>query len=201
MFDFFNTSIFNKTMPSDHHCTDSNCSGSKLHGLNLTCYKCFRPYFFECLAKRPEIIEIVKLLEIDDTKNCLQTKVDKAINSLTKLFDTESVFEFICPSCKNDDLNNDIKQKYKSQIDELKKQITTEKSRATRAENKNKKLQQQLTDIQASNNLGLHSTKNDLTSNETIEKLHNKIENFKSVINDVKNTIYKKNQITPYLLI
>lgn len=183
MFEFLNASIFNRSMPADHQCIELNCTGSKMHGLSLTCPNCLKPFFFECLAKRTEITELLKLLEIDKLNS--STSVSTVKSTLDKLFGRDSVFVFICPSCKNSDLNDVICSKYEPQIEELKNKAKSEKARATRAENKTKQLQQQINELQSSNNTD-KPTIEEIDSNRIISDLRSRIATLEAVVSDVQ---------------
>lgn len=107
MLNFFNTSIFNKSLPEGHQCIDHNCSGDKLFGLNRTCKLCWKSFFFEFMAKKPEIRLIMKLLTPADFNTQSQQQIGEVSNNLNILFSNENVFQFICPSCSLNDIVND----------------------------------------------------------------------------------------------
>lgn len=173
-------------MPADHKCAESNCSGSKIHGLNLTCRKCLNPFFFECLAKRPEIIELLKLLNTD-TANHSPTSVNHANSVMNKLFNRESSFIFICPTCNTSNPMIDLTSKPDTQSEELKRQLTNEKKRATRAETKAEKLQQQINELQKSDTKS--SNFDEIQSNALINDLRSRVTSLESVVEEVQHLL------------
>lgn len=113
-----------KVMPN-HSCLDSLCDGAKLFGLNLTCNRCLKPCFFECIERRPEVLQLLEVLNVIDADNDHKRRV---INAVNKIFTSESVFKFACPKCRDQGSFNDLKQsceRYRSERDsariELKK--------------------------------------------------------------------------------
>lgn len=190
LFDFLNNSIFNKTTPKNHDCTDSNCSGDRLYALNLTCQRCLKPYFFDCMAKLPEIQCILQIFNLNGANN----QVVSVITKLQTLFNHESVFEFVCPPCKSDDTFPDLKLKYDAkdlQMKELKKELSAAKSAATIAKNENTSLEQQLSYSSSTSSTTTNKSDN-LSHQQSIEDLQSRISSLESIIGDVSGIISKQ---------
>lgn len=80
-------------MSTEHDC--NACKGIKYDGANVTCIKCLRPWYLECLASRSEVTELMSHYNKATTGTRTQTKI-------RALFGQQSVFCFLCPKCKSE---------------------------------------------------------------------------------------------------
>lgn len=136
-----NNSFLNRTMPKDkekdthdlHNCIQNGCSGSRFPGLNLTCCRCYQPWFFDCIIDRPEISDLVKVFGFLSNEKKSQNETSKNISKISGMFNSESTFEFVCPGCKKQNGYNDLKMSYENQIGELEKKIKTITSESKKA--------------------------------------------------------------------
>lgn len=195
LFDFLNNSIFSKTNDIDHQCIDSNCSGSRLHGLNLTCQRCLTPTFFDCIASKQEIKNLLKLLNPDGSSN---QHIRIVSNSVHELFHQDSVFEFVCPKCKSGDSINDWKKRYNAlevQFKEIKKELTSMKNSTTKIKKENTQLKEQLIAQSQSSSPQLSTIVKDNESNQhSIIHLQNRVSSLESIVSDVREMI--QNQLS-----
>lgn len=99
LFNLLNDSIFGREEPSNHKCHEADCNGSRLYGMNLKCNRCNNIFYFDCMASRSESKALLTLLNYSDKNNQKQTV--RAASKLKELFHANSVFEFVCPSCKS----------------------------------------------------------------------------------------------------
>lgn len=80
----------------DHDC--SGCLGKIFQGANLTCNRCLRPFYLECLAQKKEIQYLIAALNAYTPA----TSSPVALPSKFKhVFGAESVFDFTCIKCKS----------------------------------------------------------------------------------------------------
>lgn len=99
LFGILNDSIFGKQTEHEHKCNESNCKGEKLYGLKLKCSRCENEGFFDCLASRPEIKHLCSLINYKDSSDG-RKQTNKAEKTLKILFAKDSVFHYLCTSCK-----------------------------------------------------------------------------------------------------
>lgn len=85
-------------MSQYHDCTLMACKGQRFDAANLTCNRCLRPFFFECMVNKKEVEYLISALNAYSPKNTTPTRF---INKVKSVFGQESVFEFICPDCKS----------------------------------------------------------------------------------------------------
>lgn len=139
LFILLNNSIFGKEQSIDHKCHESDCVGAQLHGLKLECCRCDNNYFFDCMASRPEIKTLLGLVNYTDKNN--QKQIDKASKKFMEIFNCDSVFEFVCPSCKNDTQNSFKSQMgdYLNHIAQLKVDKATAKGLLSKAQKETNK--------------------------------------------------------------
>lgn len=118
-------------MSTDHNCLQNQCTGAKCHKLNVTCSRCLNPCFIECIAKLPETRQLLILLGVNSASSSTLKEISTAI---AVLFSTNSLFEFVCPSCKKIGSYNDLDKENESQSANIKSlkakvsKITKEKS-------------------------------------------------------------------------
>lgn len=110
-------------MPPNHNCSEDDCTGASLNGTNITCSRCYNPFFFDCMFKRNEISELINILGVQN-KN---SNISQINNKLSVLFKCESVFEFVCPNCKNELSYVDLKVKLTNEINDLNKKHDKQK--------------------------------------------------------------------------
>lgn len=184
LFNLLNDSIFAKPAPSDHKCHENQCSGTRLHGLKINCNRCENDYFFDCMASRSEVKSLLGLLNYQDKNNVKQVK--KAETKLNEILHIDSVFEFVCPSCKTNASYSDQKAIYESRIEEftsqiaqLKKEIASAKSSATKANNaKDKSLKQ-----------SIENSETIKSQTQLISELQNRVSSLELIIGDVKKVV------------
>lgn len=103
---------------SNHNCMENNCDGKKNHELNLTCNYCSSSWYFDCIESKSEIKSLLSLLKcVEDMLPNDVLDIDSTINSL---FNIDSVFLFVCPTCKSNDSYTAMKVKLNSKISTLK---------------------------------------------------------------------------------
>lgn len=128
---------------SDHSCTEKGCDGAKFYGLNLTCNYCLSPCYFECISYRPEIKNLLSLLNLKKIKgsdgNIQYAEVDKISMFVKSMFELDSVFLFVCPVCKSKESFNDIK-----------KSLNTKKNQLSVSKSEIKKISKQNEDLKVS---------------------------------------------------
>lgn len=184
MLRFFNSSIFNKSLPHDHDCTKDKCSGSELFGLNRTCRLCLNVSFFECISKRPGIKSILNHIVPVDFDGQSQTQLAAITRELSVLFGQESVFQFICPSCLLSEGLNNVNLPHDDVLNKQRKQITTLKSSNTKLNKEIERLKLELSNLpQTSDNSGQH------TQIESIGDLQNRVKSLELIISDSHDMI------------
>lgn len=113
-------------MSHEHDCLTSGCCGKDFYGISLTCQNCFKPYFLECLKHRQEVIELTTAFGMANIPN------SQSANTFTykvkKLFETGSIFEFICIACKTQGSRMEHSQNHKKHIDELNQQLAASRT-------------------------------------------------------------------------
>lgn len=124
-------------MTDDHICGERPCIMGKYNGAYFRCSRCSNKVYCDCLEKRKEVVQLLnalKNLNPYSTPTTIQLKI-KAI------FSNESVFEFICNKCKNEENPYEIiariKTESKKKINEreMEKNMLKEKIRETEALN------------------------------------------------------------------
>lgn len=115
----------------NHNCVEKGCKGLKYGGLNLTCNYCLMPCFFDCIEN--DIVLLLSLLNFDFEKCDDVSKLDKIkdISTTIKSLFCDSVFVFVCPSCKQKDSYSDVVNNLNSKTKEIraiKKTIKTSDS-------------------------------------------------------------------------
>lgn len=125
--DIFNLSISIGHIMDAHKCNEKGCKGPNYGGLNITCGMCLFPSYFDCLATRNEFKHLLDNMQIEPIEENDQKEINEAHIKVKSLFGVDSIFEFICPSCKSTHFNNatlfDMKEsmnKSEKKIDELK---------------------------------------------------------------------------------
>lgn len=91
-----------KTMADSHKCNDLGCKRQKYGGLNILCGACLMPCSLECISPRSEVVHLLQHLNIEscDEDESDQDKINNNNKKVKLLFGVDSVFEFICPSCR-----------------------------------------------------------------------------------------------------
>lgn len=170
----FNTSNRVVTMlPSDHKCGENNCSGSKYAGCNLVCYQCLNPKYIECISDRAEIVELLRVLNIEPNQQVSQLIASENSKRIRELFGTESLLKFICPACESEGSFFEIKKKFEEKIKQL--------------QNKNTELRKTLKNEQEKNNEKKDKPVDMANRNDN---LNNETEPLSSVENGETNGIY-----------
>lgn len=82
----------------NHDC--SGCSGTKFQGANLTCNRCLRPFFLECLSTKKEVTYLIAALNQYSSSSI--TSPTRLQTKMLNVFGTESMFDFTCPRCKKE---------------------------------------------------------------------------------------------------
>lgn len=123
-------------MPA-HNCLENNCIGSKYHGLSLTCSYCHIPSFFECIDDRIEIKNIFSIFKFIKSNGDIDYDKFKGISTYIKsLFESDSVFVFVCSMCKANTSYSDLVMK----LDNYKKEILSLKSEKKKITIQNREL-------------------------------------------------------------
>lgn len=98
----------------DHDC--SGCRGIKFQGANVTCCRCLRPFYLECLATKKEVQYLISTLNAGAPQT---TSPISLPNKVKQLFGHDKMFDFTCPKCK-------ASGSYMDKMDETKRQLTNE---------------------------------------------------------------------------
>lgn len=150
--DIFNLSITIESMMEAHSCHEEKCTGPKYGGLNITCGMCLFPCYYDCLSTRDEFKHLMKHMKIETIEDNDQKKLNEAHVKIKSLFGINSIFEFICPSCKGT-LNNttiyDMKKKLEQNYDELQSEYDELKKENRTMKTQNTKITNELTKIKA----------------------------------------------------
>lgn len=77
-----------------HDC--SGCQGTKFQGANLTCNRCLRPFFLECLAAKKEFLYLIGALNAYTQPHSSPTTLQ---NKVQKLFGNDTLLHFTCIKC------------------------------------------------------------------------------------------------------
>lgn len=189
MFNFFNSSIFNRSLPQDHDCLKENCSGNALFGLNKTCRLCKNVSFYQCISKRPEVECVLKGIIPDDFDGQSQTRLAEIQKKLDILFGNESVFQFICPSCLLSEILESVNLPHNEIMNKQKKDITKLKTALTKSSNESERLKVQMQELQSALDDSTQNENNDKCNkcdrlNAEIARLIQEIENLKVKISD-----------------
>lgn len=147
--DIFNLSLTIQTM-SDHKCNELGCKGQKYAGLNITCGMCLMPCYFECISNRSEVVHLFRQMNINNIPENDQKKINEEHLKIKSLFGVNSVFEFVCPSCKGESTLYDIFKKFgddlKQKNEDLEKKNKDLTKKNTKANSEVRELKSKLND-------------------------------------------------------
>lgn len=121
---FFTSTKSDKMNDPNHMCSDENeeCTGEKYAASNLTCYRCSRQKYLECISDRTEIASILNALNIVQTIDNKEKTRNEITVKLQSIFFRDSMIEFVCKSCKNTEIN--MKKTHEELVKKLNKKIT-----------------------------------------------------------------------------
>lgn len=126
--DVFNLSISIVHIMDTHKCNEKGCKGPNYGGLNITCGMCLFPTYFDCLSTRDEFKHLMDNMQIEPIGENDQRKINEAHIKVKSLFGVDSIFEFICPSCKSAHFNNISLFDMKENLDKMGKKVDELKS-------------------------------------------------------------------------
>lgn len=147
----------------DHDC--SGCLGTKFQGANLTCNRCYRPFYLECLKDRAEILYLIGALnsysQTGFSPTTLQTKIQK-------LFGAKTLLEFNCLKCKEsgtflDALNqakNDLREEHKKELQQKIVELEMYRDEI----NKNREALAQMENVKVQYNTQINQLQSDLSN-------------------------------------
>lgn len=146
-------------MSEPHDCSDSGCKGAKFDGANLTCFRCLKPVFLECIKNKTEVSKLVFAMKsINTFSNKPELTPLRMQTKIAALFNADSVFKFECVKCKIEGTYTEIidefiqtQEKYKEDKEDAKREIGILKSKNTELEQACKHLQQKLTEAEQIN--------------------------------------------------
>lgn len=160
-------------MPSqEHNCAEIKCSGSKFAGLNINCSRCLIPKYIECISDRTEIAFLLNALKIEQSNAV--NRIDN-VNKIQQLIFSDSLIEFVCPSCKKKDTYIDIKMKLDAEKEKLDKKTKSSSNEIRNLKKKIKDLEDEIKiKIGVIDSLKLSGTSTS-TSSQEINELNSKL--------------------------
>lgn len=160
-------------MATTHDCMESACKGIKFDGANLTCGRCLRPFYMECLTKRNEITYLISSLNANSTGTPL-----RFASKVKKVFHQESTIEFVCENCKKKGSFIEAAKAMKTEMEQHYNEEVIKKCKEIE-----KKYENEMT-IMRTKYTGLELVNADLsqTINETTMK-HNELEQINAQLN------------------
>lgn len=154
--DVFNLSLTIKaievTMSDIHKCHESGCKGPKYAGLSVKCCICMNVYFFECIADRAEVSHLLSQLNVNAcNEDDDQQMINEEHTKIRNIFCMGSVFEFVCPSCKNETSIYEMMQKLQKGNEEMKNKNDDLTAKNTELRRKNTKANNELKTLKDQN--------------------------------------------------
>lgn len=162
----------------EHECLLAGCVGKKFDGSSFTCNRCLRPFFYDCLETRSEVKYLMGMISTVNTKTPM-----KMITKIKLIFNSESIFETICPKCKsNGSFTEHINQWKESTENEYKRNIDESIAESDRLNKKcenleliNANLNQKIIDLETDKtDIHMDSMRNDVESPQN-DDMYNKI--------------------------
>lgn len=156
-----------------HDCGKSGCKGLKYDGANLTCFRCKKQVFFECIGNNKEVLKLLFAMQsINNFSNRQNTTPLKIQTKLAALFNSESVFKFECVRCKNDGSYIEMVDKYIEEKEHAVNELEILTAKYIEMEQANNILKQKLNNLeQIQTNIDLENvTTVDVNNTEPINK-------------------------------
>lgn len=114
-------------MTEDHECGERPCVIGKYGGAYLRCNRCSKKVYCDCLDKRKEVVQLLNALKIMNPHNT-PTNIQVKMKAL---FNSDTLFEFICSKCKSNENPYEIILRVKAESQKILNELELEKNKLT----------------------------------------------------------------------
>lgn len=161
-------------MSIDHDC--SACKGNKFDGANVICERCMRPWFMECLGSRIEVIDLMS--KYGKTITTGTKTFERVQNKIRVLFNSSSVFCFVCPRCRvrgsfmevMESEKENINGEWKKKMNQNEHKLMEFKNKLELEEEKTKKWEKMVTELRSNEISILQQLSEKMSENEHLKK-------------------------------